>query len=126
MNLRALAVAFLLLPASAFAISTIVVDTSSSNLPTAYTTAATSLKLSGLPVSPERHFMLTNETAGRICCHVVPGSVSSAPSSSDGTELCAPASTIKAWDVIPVHRGVFCRSGTGSTISSGTFMLEVW
>jgi hypothetical protein len=111
---------------SAFGLATKTDDTSSTNLATTYSTASTSLLITGLGMVPKRRVEITNTSAGLICCHVSNPSTTAAPSSGDGTELCVPSNGIKAWDDVPVQKNVYCRSASGSTISSGYLLIEVW
>lgn len=99
------------------------VDTSTSNLPATYNTSASSLLVSGNRGS---NLMITNETGSRVYCTATNISTVVAPSSANSKELVIPATSIKAWDKIGTGPTVYCRSGTGSTISSGVLTVEVW
>ena len=99
------------------------IDTSSSTLPTSYTIAATSLKLSDVAYAD--HLMVINETGSRIAINAFTSDASNAPSNGDGEVYCF-GNGITAFDEIAVAQSLYVRSDSGSPITSGIITIMLW
>jgi hypothetical protein len=104
------------------------IDTSSTNIPTAFSSASTSKVITGLGSLGFEHFKILNDTSSRLAITLtdvdsgVPDSSTTVNTSQD---FIASTST-EFKDDIWVYDTVYIRSDTGSAITSGIVVLEFW
>lgn len=101
------------------------IDSSSTNIPSGFSTAAGSLVLTGIA----RADVLTiiNETQSRIAVNYTTASTSSAPTLVDAYVPAAAASSFAglALDSCQIASNIYIKSDTGSAISSGVVTVSV-
>jgi hypothetical protein len=104
------------------------IDASSSNIPTTYSSASTSLITTALGAIGHTHIKISNETDSRIAiCNT--DSDSGVPSSDPVTnpyQMYTPDNIIEWKDSLHIYSNIYIRSDTGSAITSGILVIEVW
>lgn len=100
------------------------VTASTNNVPTAFSTGAGSLVLSGLQGKAYDHLMIINETSTQISVISDP-SATTAPSASSTARVFVAANGTATFDKFPIFDAVYIQS-EGSAISSGTVEVQVW
>ncbi len=104
------------------------IDASTSNIPTTYSSASTSLITSALGAIGYTHIKVSNETSGRIAiCNT--DADSGVPDSDPVTnpfQMYTPDNIIEWKDSLHIYSNIYIRSDTGSAITSGIVIIEVW
>lgn len=101
-------------------------DLSSSNLPTDFSSGAASKYLTGCGSRSYRHLWITNTSAGRIAVVTTDSSASVPVLASNTDILYVEAGTVAVFDDIDVMDNVYICSTTGSAITSGIVVAQVW
>lgn len=101
---------------------------STNNIPTAFSTAAGSLALSGLSTyaTNYKNLMVLNETAGRLLVSTTNSVSDAVPSSSSTQTVYVPASGTYTFSNVLILDKVYIQSDTGSAISTGNVQIQVW
>lgn len=95
-------------------------------IPTSYSiTDGKSWVLSEIP-GVYKHIKIINATASVIACHHNNSSKTAAPANDDGHDTYHLASGGAIYDNESVGANIFCRSDSGSTITSGSYYVEIW
>lgn len=106
----------------------IYIDCSSSNPPTSFSSAATSLKATGLAGLGYKHMKVVNETGSRIAITLTDADAatpSSSTTTNDSQDIIS-ATTTEFKDFIHVYDKLYIRSDSGSAITSGIIAIEFW
>lgn len=106
-------------------VKSVKIDASSSNIPSAFSTAATSLVVTG--ISRADVLIIQSTCTDRLAINYTAGSVSSAPSAVDLYIAAAPASGFcgMAFDNCQLSSTIYIKSDTGAAISSGVVTISV-
>lgn len=98
-------------------------------IPTAYSASnAQSLAMYSLPNL--RHGLINNTTSSAIACNVSTNSYTQAPQDNRhvaaSEDIFIPATTAYAIDELGPMKVVYCRSDSGSDITSGSVLIHLW
>lgn len=103
----------------------VVVDTATSTLPTAFTSAATSLKMQSLSGNYYRNIMIVNETKSPISFLTLPD-VSAAPAATvTNQRMHVVSNGIAAFDNISIFDNLYLQS-EDNAVNSGKIRINVW
>jgi len=110
------------------------IDASGTNIPTSYGSGSDSKIMTGMANTGYRHLRVLNKTAGRVALCFVADKNASVPSSSNSANTAQhyvpePSSgntTVDFVDEICVFDSLYIRSDSGSAITSGVVVVELW
>lgn len=102
------------------------VDASTNNIPTAFSTAAGSLVMTGIALG--RHLAIINETQSRLQVNYVTGTDAATPTVATAYVPAAAASSFSTLvlDDVQLESQLFIASDSGTAISAGTVEVMVW
>lgn len=106
-----------------------IVASAGAPIPTSYS-YSNSQSLAWSEISDHRHFSLQNTTSSAIACLPNGGNTTEPEPQNAATgvseEIYLPATTQLVFDDITVGDHVYCRSDSGTAITSGQILLHVW
>lgn len=94
-------------------------------LPTGYTIGSESLLLSAIPKATS-HLQIYNGTGSAVACEPTWAKTAVAPANTSNTQVYIPNGVGLTFDFIGVSQQIYCRSNSGSSITSGTLFIHTW
>lgn len=105
-----------------------VTATAGSPIPTAYSSTDVQSLLWSSANTGNKHVHINNTTSSEIACILNAPNTTAVPADAGliSEAILIPASTQYVFDDFPVSKRGYCRSNTGSTITSGSVYVHVW
>jgi hypothetical protein len=104
------------------------IDSASTNIPTTFGSGSTSKVITGIGGQGYTHLKVFNDTGSRIalCITDADAAVPSSSNSTNTSQDYIASTSTEFKDDIAVYDTIYIRSDSGSSITSGIVVIEVW